>query len=87
MTFIEEQNQLLKESITLSKRLLEQNDIQTAIFVVRDMPQLRIWDLSNLAWAMYKQGDATKKEVEFLLNELEKGLEKFNETNESKNIS
>lgn len=59
-----------REEIKLARRHLE-TDHHLSVFIVRDLQVVEELGLSDLVWAMF-QNYSTRKEVEWLLDELEK---------------
>jgi len=64
--------QPIQEAINLARTHIEQ-DPNLAIFIVRDYPELKEWQLSDLAWALYKNTIA-RSEAAWFLDKLESHL-------------
>ena len=54
------------------KILREDHDTNLAVYIVRDLPETKIAELSDLAWAMYRHG-CVVNEVEHLIDSIEAG--------------
>jgi len=60
------------EHIALALRLLDRDhDPEMAIYVLRDLPETKAADLSDLAWSLY-QGGTVASEVRWFIGELRK---------------
>lgn len=58
------------------KELAKDNyDAQIAAMILRDLPEVKAADLSDLAWAIYQDGSAHKNDVLGLIEHLEKYLD------------
>jgi len=67
--------ELAKETIKLSKKYLSEYNSEMANYVLRDLEITKKDKLSDLSWAMHRNG-ASENDVLFLIEKLEKYMEK-----------
>jgi len=64
--------QSLQDAIILARKYVEE-DPNLAMFIVRDFPELKKWQLDDLAWALY-QNTIARSEAAWFLDKLESHL-------------
>ena len=61
---------MLEDAIETARRFLEEGDCATAVFVLRDLPDTAAAGLSDLAWAMSKDGCVSRNDVLYLIESI-----------------
>jgi broad specificity phosphatase PhoE len=66
----------LKRAVETAKQMADEQprDIRLAVYVLRDFPELKEWDLDDLAWSMYR-GNAHRNDLDFLIEKIEAKME------------
>ena len=68
-----------KQALELARRLLAtglSDDLELAVYVMRDLEATKQAGLDDLAWSMYREGNCSHNEVTWLVDEVERKWQK-----------
>lgn len=61
----------LTEAIRQARKFMRKGEPHIANYVLRDLPETEDAALSDLSWAMHRDGNVSNNDVEYLIQELE----------------
>lgn len=68
-----------RAAIETARKFADNDDVQLGWYVLRDLEATKRAGLTDLAWSGHKQGDVTKGELLWFIEELERYLSSAND--------